>query len=369
MSNPVSRALILCTRPDWVGIARLPAVLARHGFEVGVVCPAGALIVHARPLARCLTFQRGVQARTLQDRLVQEVLDFRPALLFPGDDEAVRLLHDLHARLEPGEARTLLERSLGDPAHYGAVARKSALVELAARTGLPIPESRVLTGEADALDFARQVGFPVILKSDVGGAGSGVLAAENEEALRSAYRQLSARPGGVVTAQRRIEGPTAAVTLAAWQGLLLAGFAWLGERPSPTPFSPVCGVQFKEAPALLELAGQVVAHLGYSGLGSVEFLLDGPQQRPLVMELNSRPTPVGNLGELFGVDLVAALRAALLGEPPPLPAAPRVQRVALFPNEWRRDPASPVLHHPQVYHDVPWEQPELLAALVGAARV
>jgi hypothetical protein len=34
----------------------------------------------------------------------------------------------------------------------------------------------------------------------------------------------------------------------------------------------------------------------------------------------------------------------------------------LFPQEWLRDPSSPYLH--SGYHDVPWDQPDLVRACV-----
>ena len=37
--------------------------------------------------------------------------------------------------------------------------------------------------------------------------------------------------------------------------------------------------------------------------------------------------------------------------------------IALFPQEWLRDPASTFLT--SAYHDVPWEEPELLRACVS----
>ena len=40
------------------------------------------------------------------------------------------------------------------------------------------------------------------------------------------------------------------------------------------------------------------------------------------------------------------------------------KQIALFPREWLRDPASPWLT--QAYHDVPWDDPEVLRACVQA---
>jgi hypothetical protein len=52
----------------------------------------------------------------------------------------------------------------------------------------------------------------------------------------------------------------------------------------------------------------------------------------------------------------------------PFRAAPKITEkdiVTLFPQEWMRDPASPFLT--SGYHDVPWEEPELLRACVRKA--
>jgi hypothetical protein len=64
-----------------------------------------------------------------------------------------------------------------------------------------------------------------------------------------------------------------------------------------------------------------------------------------------------------GRDLPAALYSGISGEP--LRAAKKVTEndiITLFPQEWMRDPASPFLT--SGYHDVPWEEPELLRACV-----
>jgi hypothetical protein len=40
--------------------------------------------------------------------------------------------------------------------------------------------------------------------------------------------------------------------------------------------------------------------------------------------------------------------------------------IALFPQEWIRDPASSFLR--SAYHDIPWEEPELIRDCVGNSR-
>ena len=77
--------------------------------------------------------------------------------------------------------------------------------------------------------------------------------------------------------------------------------------------------------------------------------------------MNPRATQMGHLALGEGRDLAAALRAAASGE--------QVRRtssvtdkdlIALFPQEMQRDPKSPLLN--EAYHDVPWEEPDLVEA-------
>ena len=68
-----------------------------------------------------------------------------------------------------------------------------------------------------------------------------------------------------------------------------------------------------------------------------------------------------------GHDLPAALYAALSGEAFQLsPIVTEKDTVALFPQEWIRDSESPFLK--SAYHDVPWEEAELIRDCINSRR-
>ena len=136
------------------------------------------------------------------------------------------------------------------------------------------------------------------------------------------------------------------------------------ERTHPGPYGIVSLSRLAESAPMIDLARRVVEYFGFSGLGAVQMLQDQQTGEPIVMEVNSRPTPVSYIGEVYGVDLIAHMRAAIANERAPAPSEPRFRGLALFPTEWLRDPDSPELRNPSVYHDVPWDQPELLKAIV-----
>ena len=64
---------------------------------------------------------------------------------------------------------------------------------------------------------------------------------------------------------------------------------------------------------------------------------------------------------LYGHDLTAAWIGHMNAELRVEPTAASVETVALFPNEWARDPTSPYLT--EAFHDVPDDDPALLQAL------
>ena len=87
-----------------------------------------------------------------------------------------------------------------------------------------------------------------------------------------------------------------------------------------------------------------------------------------LIEINPRSTQVGHLALGAGRDLPAALVAAVIGKRHSACCSEgdgEAITIALFPQEWMRDPASPFIQ--SGYHDVPWEEPELVRACMQKA--
>jgi hypothetical protein len=111
----------------------------------------------------------------------------------------------------------------------------------------------------------------------------------------------------------------------------------------------------------------MVARLNLSGLHGFDFMLEAHTGNAYLIEINPRATQVGHLTLGRGRDLPAALYAAVSEQA--LQPAPRVTEndtIALFPQEWIRDPKSPFLR--SAYHDVPWDEPKLLHSCVRLRR-
>ena len=188
---------------------------------------------------------------------------------------------------------------------------------------------------------------------------------------RAAFRQRAKRvmaraagfahePGPILL-QQFVPGSLAMRTVVAREGAVVDGISLQALRSHPEKRASTV-LQPIQSPDMDEAARRLVAALGCSGFVSFDFILD-PQGRAFVIEMNPRPIGSTHLGRLFGHDLGHAF---LTGTPQkcdeamPLPA---VRAVALFPKELERDPSGAGLAGgSDILHDVPWDEPDVLAA-------
>lgn len=388
------KVVILSLNADSVSAARLPKALRAAGFEVYVCAFKDGMIAASRNVAGFAGLDRPttVQSVWLGLRLIHQ--RWRPDLIIPGDDTSVELLHAFALHDETNrdavdrEMMALIRASLGDPAQFLAVERKSALVKLGNDPTLLFPIQAALHEQDDLFAVANRVGYPLVLKRDRGAGGTQVAVLETEAALRTHATASGAfttdgsgrvRPnaGTRFLIQRRVEGWNASVSFAALRGALVASFAYR-RRCGDGRLGPTTVAERIDRDDLIRQAAGLVRRFGFTGLGGVDFVVEGGGGEDdakadgglgRVIEFNPRPTITTHLGALFGRDLCAALRLALAGDPVPPPAAPRHEVIALFPGEWRRDPESRYLE--TAHHDVPWDEPDMVKALlteVGAVE-
>jgi biotin carboxylase len=229
------------------------------------------------------------------------------------------------------------------------------------------------------------MGLPTVLKANGTSGGEGVRVVHTIEEAYRAWRELQAPPlfaraakralidqdktliwpsvlrrRSVVNAQEFVPGREATSAVACWRGTVLAclHFEVLQKRDSAGPSSVL---RLIENPEMSAAAEKMVRRLDLSGLHGFDFMLEAQTGNAHLIEINPRATQVGHLTLGPGRDLPAALYAAVTGED--LHPAPRLtenETIALFPQEWMRDPDSAFLQ--SSYHDVPWDEPELLRA-------
>lgn len=381
--------VLIVTTSRWFPTARLGMALVKAGCTVDAVCPSGHALGKMSVVRRTYTYRGLMPLKSVRDAIAASSPDF----VLPGDDLATCHLHRLYeGESQRGEAGRpmceLIERSLGAPESFPVVYARTAFMDLAQDAGIRAPKTEVIANLAELRKWIVRMGVPTVLKVDGTSGGDGVRVVHTLEEAERAFRTLQAPPllaraakralvdqdktlvwasllrrRAVVNAQSFVAGREATSTVACWEGNILASlhFEVLHKRDSSGPSSVL---RFIENAEMLTAAETMVRRLKLSGIHGFDFMLERHTGNAHLIEINPRATQVGHLPLGAGRDLPAALYSALSGSP--LQAAPRVTEndtIALFPQEWLRDPASTFLT--SGYHDVPWEEPELLRACVG----
>lgn len=197
-----------------------------------------------------------------------------------------------------------------------------------AALGLPVvpgsPEA--LADAQDALDRARELGFPVLLKAAAGGGGRGMRRVERPEDLPAAFDAASREAMGAfgcptlflekcLSGARHIE----IQVLADGQGnavhLFERACSVQRRHQKVVEESPAPGVSRATIDTLCRLSVDAVRALGYQGAGTLEFLVDG-DDRFWFLEMNTRLQVEHAVTEVrLGVDLVCEMIRVGLGEP------------------------------------------------------
>jgi acetyl-CoA carboxylase biotin carboxylase subunit len=205
---------------------------------------------------------------------------------------------------------------------------KATARALMARAGLPLLPGVVepIRTVAEGAALAREIGYPVIIKAARGGGGRGMTVVDDPRDFRKAYQDTRAAAHSVfrddtvylerfLTGARHVEVQVL--------GDLYGNVVHLGERDCSTQRrhqklieEAPCGLL--TSPQREEIGAAAVRGalaVGYSGAGTLEFLLDA-HQRFYFMELNARIQVEHPVTEMVtGVDLVHEQIRLAAGEP------------------------------------------------------
>jgi hypothetical protein len=370
--------LIVTMGTDYVAPARMPRELTRAGFAVTLIAPKGALATTTEYVESVGYFPENPTMHEWVQVLAGAMRRIRPCLVLPGDDVTLRMLMWLvldppaELRIEIWtELTALVVRSLGDPAYYATSVDKAALARLASTIDVPVPPGDSVDDARAAVEVAEALGYPVVVRPAVGTAGVGVARCQNAASVLRAMRELPQAAGWMppgtrhALVQRMVSGRHTNHPAVAWQGRELAGFTRVAVQQHPEG-GPSSVARYAPHPEIAAANRRLIEALGLTGFASTEYLIDDSTGVAYLIEINRRMTPATHTGPRAGVDLAAALAAACAGRawegPTDAPLGTDVT-LALFPQEWLRDPASAFL---QTYPtDAPWDDPSLLRAMLN----
>jgi len=215
------------------------------------------------------------------------------------------------------------------PSHeaMALVGDKNAARKLARQIGVPtVPGSEdVIQSEAQALNLARQIGFPVLIKAAAGGGGRGMRVAVNELALRSGLQQAQAEAEAAfgspdVYLEKYIEHPrhVEVQVLADLHGNVVH----LWERDCTlqrrhqklVEESPAPNLDPNTRQALCDAAVRLIKAANYTNAGTVEFVVDRHGHFYFI-EVNARIQVEHPVTEMVtGIDLIKAQIRVAAGE-------------------------------------------------------
>jgi hypothetical protein len=145
-------------------------------------------------------------------------------------------------------------------------------------------------------------------------------------------------------------------------GKVLAGIA-VEVVAAQSTMGPATIVRIVEGRQMLNAAEALAGNLNLSGFHGLDFILEDKTGIAYLIELNPRCAMPCHLRLGGDSDLVGSLYSELSDQPPrqsPLVLSSDI--VSYFPQAWLSDPESEALRIG--YHDVPWEEPELLKELL-----
>lgn len=384
--------VLIATTCHWFSSARLSMALTNAGFLVEAICPPYHPLRKISVVHKVYTYQ----GLTPQMSFADAIASSNPDLILPGDDLATRHLQELYAREKCKSNQTspvgsLIERSIGDARSYPVMFSRSAFIHLAEEENIRVPKMDAIKNRADLESWIDRFGLPAVLKSNGSSGGEGVRIVRNPEDAQREFARLHAPPllaraakhvlidhdmtlvwpsllrrHSTVNAQQFVAGHEATSLIACWKGAVLGGlhFEVINKSEASGPATVMRWIENEE---MQTGCAKIARRLNLSGLHGFDFMLEDGTGHPYMIEWNPRATQVGHLTLGLGRDLPAGLFSAVTGTPiQEAPALTENDTITLFPQEWLRNSTSPYLE--SGYHDVPWQEPELIRECVRKPR-
>jgi hypothetical protein len=243
---------------------------------------------------------------------------------------------------------------------------KFRFVEAGRRAGLPLPRSQIVASP-DAVDAARAIGYPVMIKRGAGTGGAGVRQATGDADVRAAVRDFG---DDAVNVEEFVEGIVGATEALYDRGRPVCWVAVEKRKRYPGKYGPSAVRVVIDPPGMKELVAGCGAMTGFHGFVAICWQFNPASGRLALLEMNPRPGSGMHLesepAEMFANGLRAMLEERTAYNHAPVPAG-RTYR--MFPQDLQR-----AIHERDVAglcawlpglptaRDIPWRDRRLLRA-------
>ncbi|MFQ6129975.1 MAG: ATP-grasp domain-containing protein [Candidatus Hadarchaeaceae archaeon] len=189
---------------------------------------------------------------------------------------------------------------------------KEKLFHIADKLGIPYPRTRRVRRRDEALEVARDIGYPVVLKPAVGGGGIGIKLVKSPDELERSFRRvLLAGDNESLYVQQYIRGIDASTSILSngdEAKCLTVNEQLIGDKRLgvPRPFGycgnviPLNKPEFEDE--IAEASRSICKEIGLVGSNGVDFVVS---DQPYLMEINPRfQNTIDCVEGLLGINLV-----------------------------------------------------------------
>jgi hypothetical protein len=383
------RMLLFALQTSHASSCRWPKAFGEAGFVVAALCGRSSLLRSSQYLRQAYPLHARRLAPVVLHDLKAAFRQFQPDLIVPCDERAVQILayflrrEQAAPRFLPPALLSCLRVSLGRLETFPDRSMKDATYAVARRAGVAIPESMPVAAEADITNAGRAFGYPFVLRRSHGASGDEVRICRDHAHAVAAFSRFASRPAllktalrrmlrsdwfpqfSAILAQRYIAGLPGMTCAAAVEGRTAAIVTAITVQQKHET-GPATVASLAPHPGMAEASGAMIAAFGASGLISFDFALD-EAGNAFLLECNARPTYILHLGPLAGVDLAHGFFEGVNGRMPPASQfnSAIARTVSFFPESLALEPRSGIAGTGT--HDVPWDDPVLLRAILRKA--
>lgn len=210
-------------------------------------------------------------------------------------------------------------RTMGDKAAARAAAMKAGVPTVPGSAG-------VVTDPDTAVEVARDIGYPIMIKASAGGGGRGIRVAHGEAELRQQFATATAEAqaafgNGEVYLERFIRQARHIEVQILGDGQRVVHCferecSLQRRRQKVWEEAPSAAISEATRAALCESALRLANAVAYRGAGTLEYLYDDDTREFFFIEMNTRIQVEHPITEMItGVDLVKEMLRIALGQP------------------------------------------------------
>jgi predicted ATP-grasp superfamily ATP-dependent carboligase len=201
---------------------------------------------------------------------------------------------------------------LNGPAALAFDTSKARQLSLLASLGLAVPRTRVAHRGADVAVAAEAIGFPLLVKANIGGAGAGIIRYDDRDILRAALvdGSLPHSIDGVLLVQELVPAREERITRIETldrtylYAIDIAGAGAFDLCPADAGQVPGMAIQMTvaEPPEALRNAAEAIARAACLDLGGVEMMIDDRDGTPRFYDINALSNFVAKPLDVLGWD-------------------------------------------------------------------